>query len=588
MRLPISIRLLCCAVFALPASAQQLLTTFTGSVGDEYGAAVRVVFDQNGDGFQDVVIGAPGYNSDRGYIRCISGQYLKNGTGPVLLWSLFPGVAQSARFGTQILEVSSLTGDSTRDLLVSAPGVHGAGTTLVAGAIVLVDGSTHQIATYIYGSSNSRLGTSIADCGDQDGDGKPEIAATAPTTNGSPSWVNIINGTAWGLSNNLAVVPHISLNSNSSNVWADVVASGFDLDGDGRKDLAIGSPRMFTAGNISVIHADSSVLTIGSYSGTFAGELMGSSIDFVPDVDGDAVVDFIFGAPGMHDSFGNEAGRAVVVSGRQMRTWTFPMDIHDLRMGFGSGAFHFGGCVRGGSDLNRDGVADVMIGAPDYFTVLGGFFVQADRGAVMLFSGKTGSRIGFIAGGVNDHLGDALQGGFLDKDNDTFLEFGVCGSLSDNANVDCGNFRIYRLFPSVWSSYCTAKVNSQGCTPSMSGSGTLSATAGTTFPVMCSNVLNQVNGLLMYGHAPIATPFQGGTLCVNTPLTRTAVQLSGGSTSGVDCTGLFSMDFAARVHSGIDPTLVVGAEVFFQYWSRDSASLSTTNLSNAVRSVINP
>jgi len=206
----------------------------------------------------------------------------------------------------------------------------------------------------------------------------------------------------------------------------------------------------------------------------------------------------------------------------------------------------------------------------------------------MLFSGKTGQRIGLVLGGVNDHLGDALQGGFLDVDNDSFLEFGVCGSLSDNANTDCGNFRIYRLFPSVWSNYCTAKINSQGCTPSISGSGVLSATPGTTFPVVCTNVLNQVGGLCMYSHASNATPFQGGTMCVGLPLKRTIVQTSGGSASGIDCTGIFSYDFAALVHGGSDPTLVVGAEVFCQYWSRDSASPSTTNLSNGVRFLINP
>jgi hypothetical protein len=588
MNTSLAIRMLSCACLAISAHAQQLLTTFTGSVGDEYGAAIRVVFDQNGDGYQDVVIGAPGYNSDRGYIRCLSGQYLQNGTGPVVLWTLYPGVVPGARFGSQIIEVASLTGSSTRDLLVSAPGVNGGGSTLVSGAIFLIDGATHQIATHIYGSSNTRLGTSIADCGDQDGDGKPEIAATAPTTNGAASKVNIINGTAWGISNSLAAVPHISLNTNGSNLFADVVASGFDLDGDGRKDLAIGSPRMFTGGFVTVIHADSSVLTIGSYLGANPGERMGSSIDFVPDIDGDAVVDLIFGAPGMLNASGDEVGRAVVVSGRKMRTFTSPVEIHDLRFGSAAGTIHFGATVRGGSDLNRDGVADVMVGAPDYFTVLGGFLLQPDRGAVTLFSGKTGSRIGFVAGGVNDHLGDALQGGFLDVDGDTFLEFGVGASLSDNANTDCGNFRIYRLFPSIWSNYCVAKINSQGCTPSISGFGVLSATPGTTFTVTCGNVINQVNGLMIYSHSPNAAPFQGGTLCVGFPLVRTDLQLSGGNTGVTDCSGLFSYDFAARVHSGVDPTLVVGAEVFCQYWSRDAASPSTTNLSNGVRFLINP
>ena len=38
----------------------------------------------------------------------------------------------------------------------------------------------------------------------------------------------------------------------------------------------------------------------------------------------------------------------------------------------------------------------------------------------------------------------------------------------------------------------------------------------------------------------------------------------------------------------VDPTLVVGAEVFCQQWSRDAASPSATSLSNALRFLVNP
>jgi hypothetical protein len=77
-------------------------------------------------------------------------------------------------------------------------------------------------------------------------------------------------------------------------------------------------------------------------------------------------------------------------------------------------------------------------------------------------------------------------------------------------------------------------------------------------------------------------------LCVKSPIRRTASQNSGGSASGSDCTGAFSFNFNARIQSGVDPTLVVGSEVFCQYWSRDTASPSTTSLSNALRFVIDP
>ena len=74
---------LCLAVST--ASAQQLLTTHTGSVGDEYGAAVHQTADQNNDGYVDLLVGAPGWNSDRGYIRCLSGKFLATGAGSAVL-----------------------------------------------------------------------------------------------------------------------------------------------------------------------------------------------------------------------------------------------------------------------------------------------------------------------------------------------------------------------------------------------------------------------------------------------------------------------------------------------------------------------
>ena len=81
---------------------------------------------------------------------------------------------------------------------------------------------------------------------------------------------------------------------------------------------------------------------------------------------------------------------------------------------------------------------------------------------------------------------------------------------------------------------------------------------------------------------------QDGFLCAKSRLKRAPSQNSGGSASGADCTGSFSFDFNARIQSGVDPTLVAGAEVFSQYWSRDSQSPSGTSLSNAERFLINP
>lgn len=136
--------------------------------------------------------------------------------------------------------------------------------------------------------------------------------------------------------------------------------------------------------------------------------------------------------------------------------------------------------------------------------------------------------------------------------------------------------------------YCTTKTNSQWCNPAIGYSGSPTASGSTSFHVTGVKFLNNKSGLLFYGSTPSGVAFQGGTLCVKLPITRTAVQSSGGSPSGSDCSGAYDYDFEALITSGSDASLIAGAKVYAQYWSRDPASVSTTSLSNAVWFVICP
>lgn len=142
----------------------------------------------------------------------------------------------------------------------------------------------------------------------------------------------------------------------------------------------------------------------------------------------------------------------------------------------------------------------------------------------------------------------------------------------------------------TWSTYCSAQVNSQGCTPVMGASGVPRASGGAgSFVIRATNVLNQQSTILFYGHAPTNTPFLGGTLCVAGSLVRTPILNSGGNPAGLDCSGVALYDMGARIASGIDPALHVGATICAQFWQRDGlASPSTTNLTDAVRFTIGP
>lgn len=158
--------------------------------------------------------------------------------------------------------------------------------------------------------------------------------------------------------------------------------------------------------------------------------------------------------------------------------------------------------------------------------------------------------------------------------------------IFDMWTVGLDNARISDELPA--STYCVAKPNSQGCSASMNLVGTPSATSASPFLLQATQVVNQKNGMLIYGFAPWNAPFQGGTLCIAGQVKRTTLQNSGGSAGGPDCSGSYSFDFNALIQGGSNPQLVAGEEVFSQYWYRDPASPSGTGLSDAAQFTLQP
>jgi hypothetical protein len=126
--------------------------------------------------------------------------------------------------------------------------------------------------------------------------------------------------------------------------------------------------------------------------------------------------------------------------------------------------------------------------------------------------------------------------------------------------------------------YCTPKLNSLGCSPTIFTTGIASLSGnGTAFRIWAGGVLNQKVGLMLWSRTPASTPFGGGTLCVAAPITRTTAQNSGGTAlPASDCTGTYVFQFTSAMMS--QAGLLVNDDVYAQYWSRDNGFAPPDNV----------
>ncbi len=283
------------------------LTRNGGQAGEMFGAAVTSGKDLNGDGVDDWVVGAPGYDgiaADAGRAYLFWGAGLDGGEDLVL-----EGEAGGDAFGQSLDLAGDFTANGVSDLVVGAPG-HGE--TLAGAGRVYVFAGGAVASTPVMVSDGSALtaslGFSVAGVGDFNGDGAADIGAGAPLFD-------------------------TDAGQDRGQVVLFFGGAGFD----GTPDYVV--------------------------SGRRADARLGTAIAPAGDPTGRGKDDFVVSAPGYVelnniDPTASQNGRVYLVEGG-----TLPSDDALVIASRNVSNAEFGSALAGGGDLNGDGFDDWVVGA---------------------------------------------------------------------------------------------------------------------------------------------------------------------------------------------------------------------------------
>ncbi|HEX9953211.1 MAG TPA: T9SS type A sorting domain-containing protein [Rubricoccaceae bacterium] len=321
-----------------------------------FGRAVAGIPDVNGDGRGDLIIGAPqesGGPSDAGLVFVFSGS-----TGALLQTLTSPFASAGGNFGSAVDAVPDASGDGVWDIVVGAPGEDGgAGVAyLFSGASGLLLRTLRSPGEVPFGS----FGASVGGVPDATGDGRGDVVVGASRETGpldESGQIHLFSG-ATGLLVRTIVSPSPEISGGFGNSVSGVA----DANGDGRGDLLVGASEedggALDSGRAYLISGATGVVlrTLLSPAPANEGEF-GSSVDGVPDTDGDGRGDLVVGAYAENAG----AGAAYLFSGGTgtlIRALTSPSPEPGSIVGFGSN-------VAGVEDATGDGRGDLLIGAPE-------------------------------------------------------------------------------------------------------------------------------------------------------------------------------------------------------------------------------
>ena len=333
-----------------------------------FGHSVSKAGDVNGDGYSDVIIGAYSFingQNNEGTAFVYHGS--ASGLSLTSNWSA-EGNQTSAYFGHSVSTAGDVNGDGYSDVIVGAPIFRNG--QLANGAAFVYHGSVNGLSTFSNWSvegnqTEANFGISVSTAGDVNGDGYSDVIVGAHVFDNGQTDEGaafVFHGSASGLS----TVSNWNIEGNEQNARMGFsVSSAGDVNGDGYSDVIVGATRNFYLyGTAHVFHGSASGLSLTynwSAAGNHANGSFGCSVSTAGDVNGDGYSDVIIGAASFYNGQSNEGAAFVFHGSASGLSLTSNWSAEGNQI-----SAYFGVSVSSAGDVNGDGYSDVIVGAYNF------------------------------------------------------------------------------------------------------------------------------------------------------------------------------------------------------------------------------